>query len=143
MNLKDLKIFVVDDDVFHLRMMRQILTSSGWQDVHIMENGITCLDRLYDRPDVIFLDHQMDTYNGYEILRKIKRFDPNIFVVMVSSQEEIHTAVQTLKYGAFDYIQKDRNLRENILTTLDRIDEVQQVLQKRNRNWFQKMLSAV
>jgi DNA-binding NtrC family response regulator len=79
-----------------------------------------------------FLDHQMDTFTGYEVLKKIKRYDPNIFVVMVSGQEDIKTAVDTLKHGAFDYILKSDHDEQKIGEVLEKIAQVKE-LQSRKK----------
>ncbi len=121
------KIFIVDDDRFHLELMNQILTSEGYVDISMFESGVECLNQIHQNPDIIFLDHQMDVYSGYETLRKIKRYNPEIFVVMVSAQEEIKTAVDTLKHGAFDYFQKDEMLEDNVKQVLRKINEVKEL----------------
>ncbi|SFC66900.1 Response regulator receiver domain-containing protein [Flexibacter flexilis DSM 6793] len=125
------KIFLVDDDVFHLELMEHILHNFGYTDVHKYENGVSCLDNIHHNPQIVFLDHNMDIYSGYEVLRKIKRQNPNIFVVMVSAQEEIKTAVDALKHGAFDYVQKSGNMIENVADVLKRIELVKEKLRER------------
>lgn len=126
---KDIQqIFVVDDDAFHLEIMKQLLGGAGLSQVSTFNSGIDCLDHIHQNPEVVFLDHHMDVYNGFETLRKIKRYNPNIFVVMVSAQEDIDMAVATLKHGAFDYIRKDKNLHQNIAAVLSRIEEVKALL---------------
>jgi DNA-binding NtrC family response regulator len=124
-------IFVVDDDRFHLEIMRQVLSEQGIEEITCLESGVDCLNEIHHNPDVILLDHQMDVYSGFETLRKIKRHNPNIFVVMVSAQEDIDTAVDTLKHGAFDYIQKDERLEENIKSTLSSMEQVRELLRAR------------
>jgi DNA-binding NtrC family response regulator len=121
------KIFIVDDDRFHLELMRQILVGEGFVDISLFESGVECLNQIHLNPDIVFLDHQMDVYSGYETLRKIKRYNPEIFVVMVSAQEEIKTAVDTLKHGAFDYFQKDEMLEENVKQVIRKINEVKEL----------------
>lgn len=135
-------IFLVDDDTFHLEIMKQLLDDEGIQNVKTYESGIQCLNALYLNPDIIFLDHQMDEYTGYETLRKIKRHNPNIFVVIVSAQEDIDTAVSTLKHGAFDYIKKDSNLDKNIKAALIKIREVKTMLRRNKPSLFQRIISA-
>lgn len=131
MTTRNFKIFLVDDDAFHLNMAKHILNGLGQNDVSIFENGIDCLNDIHRQPDVVFLDHNMDHYTGYEVLRKIKRFNPNIFVVMVSSQEEISIAVDSLKHGAFDYLQKGLDMPEKIETTLNKITEFIEVMEEK------------
>lgn len=135
------KIFVVDDDRFHLEMMEQILRSNEAIEVVLFEDGIKCLQEIHQNPAVVFLDHQMDEYTGYETLKKIKRHNPNIFVVMVSAQESIQTAVDALKYGAFDYLQKDINLDHKIIKVLKQIEMVKEQLKTRKPSLLKSILN--
>jgi len=135
------KIFVVDDDRFHLEVMHQILQSKGVEDIIQYESGIDCMLDIHQEPYIVFLDHQMDVYSGYETLRKIKRHNPNIFVVMVSAQEEIQTAINTLKHGAFDYLQKDENLDENVGKVLERIEDMKELLKARKPSIIKTVLN--
>ncbi len=122
-------VFIVDDDTFHLEIMQQLLTDEGLNTFTTFTSGVDCLHEIHQNPDIVFLDHQMDEYSGYETLKKIKRYNPDIFVVMVSAQEDIDTAVATLKYGAFDYIRKDLHLPANIKAVLAKIEEIQALIQ--------------
>jgi DNA-binding NtrC family response regulator len=135
------KVFVVDDDRFHLELMEQLLKNNGVEEVLLFETGMDCLLEIHQNPYLVFLDQQMDVYSGFETLRKIKRHNPNIFVVMVSAQEEIQTAVNTLKHGAFDYLQKDMKLEDNIISVLQRIEEVKEILQTRKSSFLKSILS--
>ncbi len=143
MDAAKIKIFLVDDDIFHLHMMQQILEGMGMTDVHLFENGVECLNQIHLQPQIIFLDHNMDGYSGFEVLRKIKRFSPNIFVVIVSAQEEIKTAVESLKHGAFDYLQKDDKMEINIRKTLVKIEEVKEMLRHRKPSFFKSIKSLI
>lgn len=135
------KIFVVDDDRFHLEMMEQILRSNEAAEVVLFEDGIKCLQEIHQNPGIVFLDHQMDEYSGYETLKKIKRHNPNIFVVMVSAQESIQTAVDALKYGAFDYLQKDLHLDHKIIKVLKQIEMVKEQLKTRKPSLLKSVLN--
>ena len=136
-----LKIFLVDDDQFSLGIYEQYIRNLGYNDLQIFDNGTSCLNKLTDQPDVIFLDHGMDILNGIEVLKKIKRFNPNIFVVFVSGQEDIQTAVNSLKYGAFDYIVKGQNDKERFQKVLTKILEVRELLKKKEKSFLQKIFS--
>lgn len=137
--MNQFKIFVVDDDVYFLNIFKQHLLNLGCENVTLFESGTDCLNQLTEKPDVIFLDHQMDTLNGYEVLKKIKRFDPNMYVVMISAQEDIKTAIDSLKHGAFDYLQKGDDELKKIEQVLKKIDEVKDLLQ-RNKPSFIKTI---
>ena len=132
-------VFVVDDDRFHIEIMKQILSDAGIENIKCFESGVECLNEIHQNPDVIFLDHQMDVYNGYVTLRKIKRYNPNTFVIMVSAQEDIETAVDTLKYGAFDYIKKNENLESNIKSVLVKVTAIRELLKERKPSLLKRI----
>lgn len=131
MNDKNLKIFVVDDDIFHIHAVRQLLNDMGHLNVNIFSSGVDCMMEINQQPDIVFLDHNMDHYTGYEVLRKIKRFNPNIIVVMLSAQEEITIAVDSLKHGAFDYLAKGSDLKAKIEGAMKKIEDFKTMLETR------------
>lgn len=137
------KIFVVDDDPFHLLLMKQILISQNEDNISLFSTGIDCLDSIHLNPEIVFLDHNMDIYTGYEVLRKIKRYNPNIFVIMVSSQEEISTAVNSLKHGAFDYVQKNEKLEHTITESLSKVAEISALLKQRKPTILKSILKYI
>ena len=137
--MKDLKIYLVDDDAFYLNILEQHLLNMGCLSVQLFENGSDCLDQLAEKPDVIFLDYQMDTLTGYEVLKKIKRYDPNIYVVMISAQEAIKPAVDALKHGAFDYIQKGDQEESKVKDVLQRILDIKTILDRPAPGFLKKL----
>jgi polysaccharide export outer membrane protein len=78
---------------------------------------------------------------GFEVLKKIKRYNPNIYVVMISGQENIKTAVDALKYGAFDYVIKDSNVCDKLTQIITNIIKVKEQLKKANPNLMQRILT--
>lgn len=138
--VEQLKIFVVDDDIFYLSILEQFIHGLGYKEVRKFKDGQSCLNSLKENPDVIFLDYVMETLTGYEVLKKIKRFNPNIYVVMVSGQEEIKLVVDTLKHGAFDYIQKSDLEEKNVKQVLQKIVEVRDHLKRTKPSFFKQFL---
>lgn len=122
MNLKAKKIFIVDDNAFVSELYKHHLNQMGYENTEIYLDSISALNHLIDKPEIIFLDYQMDTLNGFELLNKIKRFDPNILVVMISGQDDMNIAIDSLKYGAFDYIIKGGKELDKINEVLNRIN---------------------
>jgi DNA-binding NtrC family response regulator len=139
-NQNKLKFYIVDDDIFCANMYQQDLNTMGFNDVTYFNNGSDCLRNLDERPDIILLDHNMEGISGFEVLKKIKRYNPNIYVVMISGQETIKTAVDALKFGAFDYVSKDSNVSEKIVQIINKIITVKEELRKSNPNFIQRML---
>jgi len=139
----DFKIFLVDDDAFSLAIYEQRIKGLGYQNVTAFTSGTDCLNSLIEKPQVIFLDHAMAPINGFELLKKIKRFDPNIYVVMVSGQEDMQQALDALRFGAFDYLIKGQNESEKMQSVLDRIAKVQEMLKKKRPTIFRKLVAAL
>ncbi len=136
-----IKFFIVDDDLFCANIYDQFLKNIGHNDITYYSNGNDCLSNLDQKPDIIFLDHNMDGISGFEVLKKIKRYNPNIYVVMISGQENIATAVDSLKYGAFDYLIKDDMVCHKMNNIIDKIIEIKQVIQSSNPTIMQRILS--
>ena len=128
---KPQKIFLVDDDPYCRCLIEHAVRSHGFRDVHLFDNGADCLDALIDEPDIIFLDQTMGSVSGTDALRAIKRFNPDIYVVLVSGQRHVQVAVDSLKLGAFDYVMKDEKLTARLVTVLDKIGAVSQLLAAR------------
>ena len=125
------RVFLVDDDPFCRQLIEHAVRSCGFSEVRAFDNGAACLDALIEEPDIIFLDQMMGNVSGTDALKAIKRFNPDIYVVLVSGQQQVQVAVDSLKYGAFDYVVKDEKLDERLGTVLAKIREVQALLDSR------------
>lgn len=135
------KFFIVDDDVFCANVYEQFLKNMDQFDVTYYSNGKDCIDNLDQKPDIIFLDHNMDGMKGFDVLKKIKRHNPNIYVVMISGQENIETAVDALKYGAFDYLIKDGTVNVKITKIISKIITIKALMRESNPSIIQRILS--
>ncbi len=107
-------IFIVDDDTMQSSMLQDYLSKYSTFDVHIYNSGEECLKNISLDPQVVFLDYNFDkagknAMNGIEILKEIKAQKPATEVVIISGQDRIDVAVNTMKYGAFDYIVKSES----------------------------------
>ncbi len=131
---KNLKIFVVDDNSFCRELYAQHLKNIGFTDVHLFDNGQECINNLTLQPDIIFLDHEMEPLNGLEVLKKIKRFNPDIYLVVVSGQDNMQVSINALKYGAFDYIIKGEKDEELITKVTDKIIHIMNLMSKNNKD---------
>jgi len=113
--MKEVKnIFIVDDDNMQAMMLQDYLSKYSTFKVEIFNSGEDCLAKMDQRPQIIFLDYYFDkagrdAMNGIEILKELKAKYPDTEVVMFSGQDKIEVAVNTIKYGAFDYIVKNES----------------------------------
>jgi two-component system, OmpR family, response regulator len=112
-NHNKIKVFLVDDDAVFLKMSEIELLEQADFDIETFATGELCLKNLSRNPDLIVLDYDLNgidknAMNGIQTLDKIKRFNSDINVVMMSSQHEIEIAVNCMQHRAFDYIVKDK-----------------------------------
>ena len=134
------KIFIIDDDPFCQGIYTQCLNNIGYTDINCFDNGQDCLNQLYQEPEIIFIDYNMQPLNGLETLKKIKRFNPDIYLVLISAQSDMQIAINSLKYGAFDYIIKAEDDIEKIKLVIYKIQQVKKHLDK---SQFQKWTSRL
>ncbi len=100
------RILAIDDDRFFRTLYEDLLTQEGYQ-VSLAESGEAALAILEQEDfDLIITDMVMGGMNGIETLEAIKRRNPEQPVIMVTSEREIKIAVEALKKGAADYINK-------------------------------------
>lgn len=118
---QELKIFCVDDEPYTLNLSKGVLENMGYHNVSIFETGEDCLAHLTEDPDVVFLDYNMSSMNGLQVLREIKKRNPEIYVVMLSAQESQAITEATLEYGAFTYLKKEGNLHEMLETIMEKV----------------------
>jgi len=124
-----LNITLVDDDPFCLSYYEQYLTSLGFQHITVFDNGTDCVSNLTRQTDIVFVDYQMDMLNGMDVLKEIKRFNPDIYVVFISGQEEVQVALDAFRNGAFDYIVKGKNDIIKIAGVLNKIIQSREVIE--------------
>ncbi len=111
------RILVVDDEIEACKALEEFLSLKG-HEVHTALDGPTALAKVQEvRPDIVLLDMIMPGMEGTEVLKKIKEFDFDTSVVMVTVVAEQNKAKKTMELGAFDYITKPVNLGylENVL----------------------------
>ena len=106
------KLFLVDDDAVYLKLLEVEFHQHTDFAVETFATGELCMERLLsETPDIIVLDYHLDgiektAMNGLETLNKIKAFNDDIPVVMLSSQDKIDVAINCLHHNAFDYVVK-------------------------------------
>lgn len=117
------KIFIVDDNELYAKASQHHLSLNPGNEVETFITGKDCLNNLYTKPNMVFLDYSLPDLSGIEVLRKIKQSYPEMPVVIVSGQEDVSTAVELLKEGAYDYIVKDENAHERMWKATNNIRE--------------------
>ena len=121
--MKPFKIFIVEDDEFYCQMLKHHLSKNPDYEVEAFLNGTDCIKNLHKNPSAISLDYSLPDLSGNEVLRKIKNYDQEIPVIIVSGQEDITTAVELLKEGAYDYFVKNEETKDRLWNALIKIRE--------------------
>lgn len=121
MNESPFLIFVVEDNEWYNRLLVHNLSLNPDFQVVSFHNGKDCLDNLSRKPDVVTLDYRLPDMSGIEVLRAIRKEDPDIQVILISEQADINVVVDLLKEGAYDYIVKTNDIRERLLNTVQNI----------------------
>lgn len=116
---ESVKIFVVEDDPVYMKLVQYVAELNPDHVVKTFSTGKDCLDHLHENPALITLDYSLPDSTGEDVLKAIKTYNPDIPVIVVSSQESINTAVELLKHGAFDYITKDNETRDRLLNSIN------------------------
>lgn len=143
MRNKKIKLFLVDDDVVFLKLLEIEFQQEEDYVVETFSTGELCLEQLSKKPDVIILDYQLDgvektAMNGIQTLDKIKAFNPDIPVVMLSSQDKIEVAVDCMRHRALDYVVKSETafLRlQKIITMLSKYQKMEKEL-----SWYMERM---
>ncbi len=118
-----MKILVVDDEKSIRYSMKEILQDEGYE-VELAEDGPSALELAgKERYDVIFCDIKMPGMEGTEVLDRLVADGVDSPVIMISGHGDIGTAVDCIKKGAFDFIQKPLDLNRILITIKNATDK--------------------
>ena len=110
------KILIIDDEKAIRRALKEILEYEGFE-VHEAENGKEGLEKaLQSSYDLVFCDIKMPQMDGNEVLDELIRKEFESPIIMISGHGNIETAVQSIKKGAFDFIEKPLDLNRILIT---------------------------
>lgn len=119
-----MKILIIDDERSIRNSLREILTEEGYV-VDVAEDGVSGVKAaLGGHYDVIFSDIKMPQMDGVEVLGKLVAEGVDSPVVMISGHADINTAVDCIKKGAFDFIEKPLDLNRVLITIKNATDKV-------------------
>ncbi|MGO4904010.1 response regulator [Flavobacterium sp. W20_MBD1_R3] len=142
-NENKIKIFLVDDDALFLKSLEIEFTQNADFIIETYSTGELCIANIANNPDVIILDYQLDgveenAMDGIKTLDQIKAFNPDIPVIMLSSQDKIEIAVNCMHHKAFDYVIKSETafirLKKNIKTIFKNQKMTKEL------NWFMERM---
>lgn len=122
------RILIIDDDKSLLESYTVLLEDEF--QVSTAESGAKGLDLLrHEDVHLVLLDVRLPDINGIEVLRRIKALDENVDVIMITAVKDVRVAVEAIKLGAYDYLEKPFEIDE-ILSLLRRTLEHQNLLRE-------------
>ncbi len=122
-------LFLVDDEPIQNEMLKDHISSRYQYKLKTYENGEDCIRDLNLNPSIIVLDFHLNSHlpnaqNGVEVLKKIKEISPQTQVIMLSGQDKLEVAVDSMKNGAYDYVIKGETAFSRMENILDNIIEL-------------------
>ena len=119
-----MKILIIDDERYIRNSLGEILMDEGYE-VDTAENGVDGLEKASkEKYSIIFSDIKMPGMDGTEVLSKLVESGNEAAIVMISGHGDIDTAVDCIKKGAFDFIQKPLDLNRILITIKNATDKV-------------------
>ncbi len=134
-----IKLFLVDDDALFLKALEIEFHQHADVDIETYSTGELCVEHLSNNPDIVILDYHLngidlDAMNGIDTLDKIKAFNQNIPVIMLSSQDEINVAVNCMHHKATDYVVKSETAFMRLQKIISDVFEYKEM--KKQLNWY-------
>lgn len=138
-NFTKVKLFLVDDDAVFLKLSEIDFLQYANFDIETFATGELCIKNLDHNPDVIILDYHLDgvdktAMNGMQTLDKIKQFNADIPVIMLSSQDKIEVAINCMHHRAADYVVKSETAFMRLQQILTQIFSYRKM--EKELNWY-------
>jgi two-component system NtrC family response regulator len=120
--MKKLSLLIIDDEESQLQSLKSFLVKRDY-NVITTNDGEDGLEKIHDNfIDVVLTDFRMPNWDGFVVLKKVKEFNPEIDVVVMTAYGSVEDAVNIMKTGAYDYLPKPIDLDE-LENLLERIQE--------------------
>ncbi len=133
---KSLLIYVVEDNQLYNKMVCEYLNKENYLKVKSFESGKECMETVKngEKPDIIIQDYSLRDVTGIDVLKAVKKYNKNTEFVFLTSNESMEVAVNSIKYGAYDYIVKDNDIAfKKVGYNINKISKLI-FMRKRNRS---------
>jgi len=130
---KDLLIYVVEDNLIYNRMVCEYLKRQNYTNVKSFISGNDCLKSVKsgEFPKVVVQDYYLEDSIGIDVLQAVKNISKNSEFIFLTANDNIEIAVNSIKYGAYDYIIKDNDIAlEKVVDKINKIAKIDQLRHK-------------
>jgi len=138
---KNQLIYVVEDNKVYNKLITEYLKKQQYTNVKSFFSGEECVKSIKkgEKPEIIIQDYFLENMNGLDVLRNVKKVNPEPEFVFLTNNESMEVAVNTIKYGAYDYIIKDKITLDKVMDRIGKITQLKS-LERRNRQIQKYML---
>lgn len=136
-------IFIVEDNKAYSKIVEYHLKSIGYESLFTFASGEECLQNLYLKPDIIIQDYKLQGINGIYVLLQYKKKYPHCEFIFLSGQDDVPTAVNAIKAGAFDYIVKTDKAMMQLTPKIQEVIQLQNHQQRTLKYRFALLLIIV
>ncbi len=120
--VKGLPVFVVEDNPTYSFMLTYNLEQEFNFNISNFASGEDCLLNLEQlRPAIIILDYKLKNMDGGTVLQFVKHRYPEIYVIVLTEQKNFQTAIDIMKKGAFDYLQKSKTALDELIGVIYKV----------------------
>lgn len=133
--MKTSLIYVVEDNKVYNKLVVQFLNKNDFHNVKSFYSGKECAQAVKagEKPDIIIQDYFMEGMNGIDVLKLVKKMNPATDFIFLTGNESTEVAVNSIKYGAFDYIIKDEVALDKAKDKINKILTIKQLHAKNKR----------
>ncbi|MBW8324815.1 MAG: response regulator [Prolixibacteraceae bacterium] len=132
-NAKNPLIFVVEDNQMYNKLVVSYLKTNKFTNVMSFLSGEDVLKNMDKNPDIVIQDYLLEGMTGIEVLIKAKKTNPNVEFIFLSGQDSIEIAINSMKYGAYDYIVKDQMALQKLVNKIYKITSVTELVKSNKR----------
>lgn len=126
-------IFVVEDNQMYNKLVVSYLKTNKLTNVESYLSGEEALRNMDKNPDIVIQDYLLEGMTGIEVLIKAKKTNPNVEFIFLSGQDSIDIAINSMKYGAYDYIVKDQMALQKLVNKIQKINSVTELVKSNKR----------
>lgn len=118
------RILVVDDDEVYREILRDAIMMDGVEIV-MASDGVEGLARLQESPfDILISDLNMPRMDGLSLLKNAREHHPHLIMVVVTGYGSLGSAIEAIRLGAYDYLQKPFKIEEMVVTARNAVEKV-------------------
>jgi len=132
-NTKNPLIFVVEDNQMYNKLVVSYLKTNKLTNVESYLTGEEALKNMDKNPDIVIQDYLLEGMTGIEVLIKAKKTNPDVEFIFLSGQDSIDIAINSMKYGAYDYIVKDQMALQKLVNKINKINSVTELVKSNKR----------